>query len=357
MASRIVANYCVSQPFPAVCIPFKCPAFARGYAIQAQNRPIQFVSLNCYLVPKLFTFKIANATCRRQDERALRIARFVRGKDVIALQEMWGGHVNDFTSALLGTHNLVPGARGVTFGELRLKLVNTVRSWLAAAGGLWFAFRKPLRLLHSGKHTFTISESRSRKGVGCVLLDMEPYWPGRQLLVFNTHLDPTDLPNRRAQLAEIQDFIGKTVRELLGRRGGFEPAKCGVVCTGDFNTAADWPDQYAYLLRVLGARDLYAEQAARQAAGAPGSLAPHTYDMANSLATKIATKQSRRIDYIFALDHVSDFGDWNPDGPVGDARRIEFMRLACDQFVVERQPFGEEFSDHWPQTAVLRPAE
>jgi endonuclease/exonuclease/phosphatase family metal-dependent hydrolase len=102
-----------------------------------------------------------------------------------------------------------------------------------------------IKCLYRNKYTFTVSRSKSKKGIEGSLWDI-PQWSDddddnnsndaiiekrvdvvlrntttttnnqtkRRLLVFNTHLDPWDSMNRKKQVNEILDFIDGTLRSI-----------------------------------------------------------------------------------------------------------------------------------------------
>jgi endonuclease/exonuclease/phosphatase family metal-dependent hydrolase len=55
------------------------------------------------------------------------------------------------------------------------------------------------------RHTFSVSETKSKKGVTAALLDMSYRWgQGRHLLFLNTHLDPMNPDSKIAQVRELR---------------------------------------------------------------------------------------------------------------------------------------------------------
>ncbi|KAJ3301245.1 hypothetical protein HDU76_005801, partial [Blyttiomyces sp. JEL0837] len=164
--------------------------------------------------------------------RAERIADFCRGIHVCLLQEVWGPGVDILTTALTHTHG-IPSALKSTKVPLLTAAVNTIAFYLAATGGLWVAYSKvkewdadesrayydvtatnpttpprnipkypptrrpdphitlhPIPLTVPASRTFSVSATRSRKGIRSILLDASEAWgPGRKLLCFDLHLD------------------------------------------------------------------------------------------------------------------------------------------------------------------------
>ena len=45
-----------------------------------------------------------------------------------------------------------------------------------------------------------------------MLLSMHPRWENKYLLIFNTHLDPRHVENKRKQFQEIHDFMGQVIQ-------------------------------------------------------------------------------------------------------------------------------------------------
>jgi hypothetical protein len=87
--------------------------FFRPFSAAARNlRPLKLVSLNCYLVPSLFSLRKVNNTCRFQKERAAMIGDFcMQAKtpfDLLVFQEMWGAGVDKIHAKLSSQYNLIP---------------------------------------------------------------------------------------------------------------------------------------------------------------------------------------------------------------------------------------------------------
>lgn len=118
-------------------------------------------------------------------------------------------------------------------------------------GGLWLAHSTNLKLLHHQRYTFTISSTKSKKGVQvrlfifilidekkkkAALLDMDPLWPSKYLLIFNTHLDAVDRNgSKKIQVEQLQSFMAETLQSLSSKI----PLKnCGVLLMGDFNISS-----------------------------------------------------------------------------------------------------------------------
>ena len=186
-------------------------------------------------------------------------------------------------------------------------------------------------------------------------------WPGRRLLVFNTHLDPWVDANKQQQLREIAGFIRDTVSELseplMQRRlsahteeaavsvgyglpqadsrpvsdVGCSPdaaewqapnsdshcseeglrtfwSNTAVLLVGDLNIKSSDITMYGYILEALGpqlpASDMYHAVEGRPGQLPAGSCSDtHTYDSTcNSLVE--FPQDSGRIDHVFLLRSV-----------------------------------------------------
>ncbi|PRP81105.1 hypothetical protein PROFUN_01939 [Planoprotostelium fungivorum] len=324
-----------------------------------QKQPLSLFSLNCYLVPSLFSFKKVNSTCREQGSRSGLIADLVIKKkpDVILFQEMWGTNVNQIHHKLAPQYHLQPSTGswgGVTPSLWNLygyktTILDPLLFWLNHSGGLMSGFdRNKFHLKDWKKHTFTVSESGSRKGVSCLHLDTSSLWgEGSSVMLFNTHLDPNHRDNKREQISQIHSFVKQSQIQILNLRkssiekaeqGGTQVSKCGVLIVGDFNIPSSWKEERQLLLDRLNARDLYSEHITQC------SLEEDfTYESDNSYFTKLVeTKTSRRIDYVLAVDSVDD---------------KKMLPLSVHGWDIEKQERGREVSDHWAQIIQVMPQE
>lgn len=109
-------------------------------------------------------------------------------------------------------HKLIPGYESTNMLRISFleNLCNSVYSFYQHYGGLWSAHSPSLPLLFHSRATFTISETSSKKGIQCFLLDMNSHWPNKKLLVFNTHLDPMNRQYQREQIRQIAQFMKLT---------------------------------------------------------------------------------------------------------------------------------------------------
>lgn len=165
-----------------------------------------------------------------------------------------------------------------------------------------------------------------------MLFDMRNYWPGRYLMIFNTHLDPTSPDNRAKQLYEIKNFmdrIWKNNRHV----SSIGSQNIGVLLMGDFNIPST-SEEYNFLRETLGGpSDLYLDHIKKT-----GKQEQWTYERSNPLFTSI--HGDMRIDYVFAFDSVAG---------------VPAMQLDCPQLEIVKQKEEELLSDHWPQVMTLQP--
>jgi len=286
---------------------------------------IQILCLNCYLIPGWLVTK-ANETCKYQGKRAKDIGHFSTDKDIVILQEMWGSQVYQIQHQIEATHNIHPINKTFSFFGWCSTIISTIIYYLRKTGGLWFAAKKSFKILHSSRQTYVVSGTNSKKGIQSILLDMNSVWPGKYLLIFNTHLDPAFLPhatnNQRSQIQQLRKFMLETVNLV---EKSVEMKNCGVLLAGDFNFEQN-SEIYSEFLEIFGGKlnDLYQEIH-------KGKDDP-TYDSENSLTMW----NSERIDFLFS---VSSLGI------------VEFGKLKCRNMEIVKQRKGEEFSDHWAQVA------
>jgi len=311
------------------------------------HTPVSIVSLNCYLIPYLFTFRNAESATSRynQYERAQRIGKFVAKKDLVFLQEVWGSQVGTIQQRI-PSYNVITGYESKSVFGYFGNVFDSVASWWYEHGGLWSATRKDLPIVHFSRHTFTISETSSRKGVQAMLIDMNSVWNGKYLLVVNSHLDPNHTSNKRKQFQEIYDFIGNTLGYLqdIPLKNKLSYENCGVILLGDFNTSSR-SGEYDRFMELYGMRDLYAEHIKTK----KRSEEP-TYDSdQNSLVT---WKSNARIDYIFSFDSFAFQSCTNQSN-----EKISLMPLQVSDFNIETQPKGAELSDHWALVTSIAPQE
>jgi len=304
------------------------------------HKAVSIVSLNCFLIPYLFTFKTHESALSRLDQyqRAQRIANFIADKEVIVLQEVWGSQVYTIQQSVSYSHEVIPGFESTNLFGYFANVFDSVKYWWYQTGGLWASYKKDIPLLYHDRHVFSVSETKSQKGVQTILLNMKSYWPDKYFLVFNTHLDPLHVENKRKQLQEIHNFMEYTINEIKTKPfyndKFFE--NCSVILVGDFNIPSI-SSEYQKMFDIIKGRDLYKEyftkfQKEEECTfdGGENSLIVHSY--------------KARIDYIFSFDSFSLSNE-----------EIKFMPLIVHDFKIATQPKGEELSDHWPLVIQVSP--
>lgn len=221
--------------------------------------------------------------------------------------------------------------------------------WVKQTGGLWFSFKKDINLIHASKHTFSVSESKSKKGVMCVVLDVSQFWPNKHLMLFNTHLDPMNLNNKKQQVMEIQSFIAQTTDSLRTSKkwtSEYFEKNVAAMVIGDFNIPSIVTQDYQFLLDSLQANDLYSSFCKEK-----GIEETSTYEPHNSLYTLLPTKKwnvPRRIDYVFGIKSIAGSAGSQP---------TKFMQIKVEDFQIEKQEHMKEYSDHWAQAVTIMPRE
>lgn len=171
---------------------------------------------NAYLIPAM-SVNADNASCQQQDERAAELGRVILSSkpDVVMLQECWGAGQGSLERELTSRYDVVVFCRS-WFG---VTLLDSALQFATARGGLYFAHDRTSVSNAAGRNvarwrTFSVSKTRSKKGMLCVRYTRSG---GDELLVFNTHLDPTNEDDvQLAQLSELGDFIHDCV-------AGFRP--------------------------------------------------------------------------------------------------------------------------------------
>eukprot|EP01098_Paradermamoeba_levis_P009219 TRINITY_DN3827_c0_g1_i1.p1 TRINITY_DN3827_c0_g1~~TRINITY_DN3827_c0_g1_i1.p1 ORF type:complete len:349 (-),score=54.44 TRINITY_DN3827_c0_g1_i1:151-1197(-) len=327
--------------------------------------PISLVSFNTYLIPSWFVNE-HTYSCKDQDVRAQRIGQWARDYELLVFQEVWGSNVHLLEQGLGPDHSVLPFCR--SWGNMPVlnylaTAVDTALFFFWKVGGLWFAHRREtFSVLRSQKINYSVGPLKQHPGILVTLVDMNYYWPGRKLLIFNTHLDspsPKLVTEPRAiQLREALSLLqGIVFRDQFNLGADFDWSSCACVLVGDLNINAD-SEQHQHVLQTFGgARDLYKEL--------HPDCSQTTYDDKNSLT--IHKDDCGRIDHIIAIDQVPAPPTSSPSSPspppspsssstpssTGEMK--QFLKLKCLKIEVETQPAGEELSDHWPVVSYLIP--
>jgi len=247
-----------------------------------------------------------------------------------------------------------------------------------------------LPLVFTKSHTFSVSETSSRKGAEVNIYNMDKRWMkiggeggqgGYHLAVGNCHLDPMNKSNQLQQLREtytvpnssfllsshlfllflsfLVQFLADSLLEAK-ETVGLDLRRTALVLCGDFNIDSMFEPQYVQtkITEAIfrnGARDLHSEFQKRK--NLPDL--PTYNSRENSL---VIWDQTDRLDYCFAFDFIQ-YAVTNPltaNGVNGlqrenetDAKknesdgRVELLRLKITNLEVVKQPRGQEWSDHW----------
>lgn len=301
----------------------------RSLPFSMTNKPLKFFTLNTFLVPEYF--RLPGQLRSAPELRAKRIAELVKTSlkpNVCALQEVWGPGYAHLAGILSGDDS----TRNSYFRFFDNYYI--LRQYLSKSGGLLIDADPSLAVIKTWRHTFTVSATRSNKGVFAVLFNMENFWPGKKMLVCNTHLDAFNEDNKRLQMQEIKSFLQSVTidAELEGNTA--------ILIAGDFNC----PDK----------SPLY-DQSLMQISGEPGGVtdlllqyAPHlaqeaTFDSPSN--NKLATLDCGpcRIDYLLNVCRLGGL----------ETRFLELEATNCN---LVKQEYGQELSDHWGLCCSLRPA-
>jgi hypothetical protein len=283
--------------------------------------PITIVSLNAYLVAKKFN----NNRITFPEKRASIIRGFLRDKQLSFLQEVWGSGlenlINDEDKNTDTGFTIPPGRSSFSFLGPLEEMANTLYLHYHQTGGLYDLAEEGIECQYRHKHTFTVSRSKSKKGVEATLWKI-PQWDDRHLLVFNTHLDPWHPINRQQQVKEIFEFMDETLGSLVQRRQDW--SQTAVLVVGDFNIKASSSEYDEMHQREW--HDFFLDEI------------QDTYAHENLLVSY--TEDCGRIDYVFGVYKLGKY---------------TFLPLECLSRTIQKQPKGEEFSDHYPLVMQLIP--
>eukprot|EP00539_Tryblionella_compressa_P003177 CAMPEP_0178747280 /NCGR_PEP_ID=MMETSP0744-20121128/8237_1 /TAXON_ID=913974 /ORGANISM="Nitzschia punctata, Strain CCMP561" /LENGTH=291 /DNA_ID=CAMNT_0020400505 /DNA_START=246 /DNA_END=1121 /DNA_ORIENTATION=- len=287
---------------------------------------LKIVSFNTYLISKRYN----NNHETFSGVRALKIREVLEGNDLCFFQEVWGAGLPELLRDV--TAHVTPPLRTpwLVFGNgLLAETINTAYLHIMKTGGLYDFSTPSMICRYRKKHTFTKSRSKSRKGVEATLWDVPQWGEGKKLLVFNTHLDPWSVSNRRHQVGEILEFFRDTLQTIDERSNGTHDwSNTGVIALGDFNIKADSAEYEETLMSNQGWIDYFQDELGQ------------TYATDNSLANY--PEDCGRIDYIFGVERY------------GTSHR--FLPLKAVSRSIRKEPVGEESSDHYALLLDLLPA-
>eukprot|EP00533_Pseudo-nitzschia_delicatissima_P006868 CAMPEP_0116081928 /NCGR_PEP_ID=MMETSP0327-20121206/2463_1 /TAXON_ID=44447 /ORGANISM="Pseudo-nitzschia delicatissima, Strain B596" /LENGTH=390 /DNA_ID=CAMNT_0003572705 /DNA_START=216 /DNA_END=1388 /DNA_ORIENTATION=+ len=379
-------------------------------------KPIKIVSYNTYLICNRFNKnrvthpeKRASKICsdflslssNDQDHRHEENQSIKTNPDLCFFQEVWGSGIQELTKTsdysssprrnslfsttvednkiikMLGFESLV--------GTVK-ELMDTLHFHWQKTGGLYDFSRPSVTCWYRNKHTFAVSRSRSNKGVEATLWDI-PQWCSshsdngndnteqskRRLLVFNTHLDPWHVANRRRQIREIFDFIENTLQAIENMSpstaventlqsslykgdernpNGYDWSQTGVLVVGDFNIKAGSKEYWETLEYVKSTSkpsigfDGWKDYFYLSGESEEESEDQHTYALQNSMVKY--PNDCGRIDYIFG---IQSFGKPLESGDSTSQQQPQYHRVFMPLSVVSRsirkEPIGDESSDHY----------
>jgi endonuclease/exonuclease/phosphatase family metal-dependent hydrolase len=286
--------------------------------------PIKIVSFNTYLIAERFN----NNRYVYPEQRAGQIQSFVKDKDLCFLQEVWGSGLSQLVNN--DNRHATPPLRSPLFqgSGTFTELFHNMHLRLLQTGGLYDMAAPGITCTYRAKHTFTVSRSKSLKGVEATLWKIPQWGQMYSLLVLNTHLDPWHEPNRRQQVQEIAEFFQTTLETIQEQQQPQQQdwSRTGVLVVGDFNIKAGSEEYHKVLMKQEGRWKDYFD-----------GLEPQqdTYALQNSLVS--IPEDCGRIDYIFGIER---FGNY------------QFLPLQCLSKSLQVHPQGQELSDHYPLILV-----
>mmetsp|Transcript_11773 Transcript_11773/g.27940 ORF Transcript_11773/g.27940 Transcript_11773/m.27940 type:complete len:291 (-) Transcript_11773:320-1192(-) len=277
------------------------------------------------------------------------------------------------------------------------EMVDTLYFHWQSTGGLYDVSHPSMACLYRSKHTFTVSRSKSKKGVEGTLWNVPQWhcesnvdqkgWKNKplvkKLLVFHTHLDPWHVANRRKQMIEVIEFMEDTLQSIENKvmlsrtavddesvppvrledqeaNNEYDWSQTAVLLVGDFNIKAG-SEEYWQTVRLLesisvapngshGLKDFFFE---------PGetndNTDQHTYALQNSLVQY--PEDCGRIDYVFGIQSFVNHGH-QESGSDASKKRISprlFMPLNEVSKSIRKEPIGAESSDHYALILELIP--
>ena len=283
----------------------------------------------------------------------------------------------------------ISSLRTNTLYDTMKEMVDTFNFYWQSTGGLYDVSDPSMACLYRSKHTFSVSRSKSKKGVEATLWSI-PKWDKHggklktQLLVFNTHLDPWHEENRRKQILEIMDFMQDTLqsieREAMASRAVVDEnaarsiceeneetnnihdwSRTAVLVLGDFNIKAG-SEEYWETVRLLESTSVSSNSnhGWKDFFLLPGetddNVDQHTYAVANSLAEY--PEDCGRIDYVFGVQSFVNpkRRESGRDVPQKQGTSRMFMPLKEISRSIRKEPTGVESSDHYALILEVIPA-
>eukprot|EP01080_Neovahlkampfia_damariscottae_P002171 gene2171-2035_t len=270
-------------------------------------------------MPSIF----AKGNCIKQDERAEKISKLCSKYDFCILQEQWGCQVEIFQKNLQETHR-VPDSNWSSFpiGGTLFELWNVATNYLSETGGLYIPYKKEFQLILESRKTFEHSETKSKKGVQLILLDISSSTLKCDYLVLvSTHLDPYNINHSQEnQLKEIELFLKEELTKIVNKYG---KQKISIILSGDFNI--DSIKEFNYFTKdcpiLTSRRDLYFEFCESNSLDMEVTCIERDSNMNFSYNQSNEYVYSGRIDYSFSFDSIS------LDNVIYDLERIKCSKV------------------------------
>lgn len=312
-----------------------------GVGVDDDSDCLKLYVLNGYLLPTAFTFNPIFWGCVKQPERARKMAKTLQDFDVSCLQEIWGSGSDELSNSLMDSHAM---RTHVTTGLGSLNpLANFSRGWLNAEGGLFESWsRKRVSVLMHDKMRFSRSVPFAKQGASGLLLKVHS-WRDVFLVVFNCHFSILGGgESRESNLEELVSFMRQFLAMVMV--AGVTPSRCVVLLCGDFNISQGSPLYEAKLLCLAGfgkVLDVFD-------GNAPPTVVRHD---------KHAKTGNSYFYWNFTgkVDHVLVVEALDPPAEFDFADRWRFSPVVVVDAQVETKPYGQEFSDHYGVSVVVKP--
>ncbi len=179
------------------------------------------------------------------------------------------------------------------------------------------------------------SITKSKKGMEAALYTTSEHWgSGTCLLAINLHLDPygDKIPK---QMNQLLDFIKRLLTTIDSKFDTKIPfSKIGILLLGDWNIGKKH-SSYDHLFKIFNhkIRELCDKE-----------YKPTFESTANSYIPK-DWQHVDKLDHMFVVDEIQ----------MENGKKITLLPLEAAEVTVLTQEFQYEWSDHWAQSAKIRP--